>query len=124
MNKQQYNALIKEITSKQNLIARHTKAMKLAETDLANAMRADKIDVFQGDTGTVTYKPATRNKTIINLAKLFKQVKFTLFLQMISFNATMAKPLIKSGKVDSKLIDSVTTIIAQKGTAKLKVTSL
>ncbi len=124
MNKKQYNALIKEITSKQDLIARHTKAMKLAETDLANAMRQDNIDVVQGETGTVTYKPATRNKTIVDIAKLFKQVKITLFLQMISFNATMAKPLIKEGKVDSKLIDSVTTIIAQKGTAKLKVTSL
>jgi len=124
MNKQTYNALINEVTSKQSLIARHTRAMKEAEKDLANAMRADKIDVFQGDTGTVTYKSVTRNKNIVDIAKLFKQVKITVFLQMITFNATLAKPLIKSGTVDSKLMDSVTTTTAQTSIAKLKVTAI
>jgi hypothetical protein len=124
MNEQQYSVLIKEVTSKQALIARHTKAMKLAETAISNAMIEDNISVVQGKTGIVTYKSTLRSTTVVNLIKLFKQVKISLFLELVSFNASQAKPLIKSGEIDSKLIDSVTSIIKKEGIAKLKVTPL
>lgn len=121
MNKQQYNGLISESVRLQALIKRHTASIKAVDKDLANAMRADKIEVYQGKDGTATYKSNTSNTTTYDLVKLFKQLKFTVFLKMISFNATKAKPLISSGVVDSKLIDSITSTGIKTSLPKLKV---
>lgn len=124
MNKQQYNNLINEAVRLQNLVKRHNANLKAIEKDLVNAMNADKLDVFQGENGVVTYKGNTSKSTSYDLFKLFKKLKITLFLKLVVFNASKAKPLIKSGEVDSKVIDAITTVSSKTTPAKLKIQSL
>ena len=124
MNDQQYNALISEAVRLQKLVKRHATSLKAVETDLLRAMIADKLDVKQGKAGTVTYKGNVSKTTSYDLLKLFKKLKIVTFIKLIAFNATKAKPLIKSGEIDSKLIDSITTIGSKTTPAKLKIQAI
>jgi len=124
MNKQQYNSLITEAVRLQKLVKRHNTSIKAVETDLINAMNADKIDVYQGKDGTITYKGNISKSTTYDLLKLFKKLKIGTFLKLVAFNATKAKPLIKDGTVDSKLIDSITITGSKTTPPKLKIQSL
>lgn len=124
MNKQQYNSLISESVRLQALIKRHNVNIKAIEKDLQGAMLHDKIDVFQGEKGTVTYRGNTSKATVYNLMKLFKKLKIGLFLKLVTFNATQAKPLIKDGTIDSRLLDSITTVSSKTTPAKIKIQAI
>lgn len=124
MNKKQYNDLINEAVRLQKLVKRHSANIKTIENQLKETMIKDKLEVYQADQGIVTYKENTSNKTIVDLMKLFKKIKIGLFIKVVSFNATQAKPLLKSGELDSKILDSVTTTTTKTTPAKIKIQAL
>ena len=124
MNKKHYNDLINEAVRLQKLVKRHTASIKTIESQLKENMIKDNLEVYQAEKGIVTYKENTSNKTVVDLMKLFKKIKIGLFIKVVSFNATQAKPLLKSGELDSKILDSVTTVTTKNTPAKIKIQSL